>query len=366
MAERLSGPSVLALVTDLTGPSWWRVLQPFRALQAQSYPCEWEWTTSAVVRPLLRHVDAVMLPRLSWPPEAHAIAAAWIAEHTAAGRLLLYDCDDDLFSFGATERQRAVWRPGVAFDELEAERYERIWALSQADGVTVSTAPLARIVASYTDKPVIVVPNAIDVPWFRGVVRATRRQVPGLTIGWAGGKRADDDVAAMAGAWGRIARRFPSVTFVVQGHLPSAIVAAVPPDRLVVLPWLPLEQYPAGLAEVDIACCSVADDRWNRNKSPIKAMEAAIAGAAVVATPTVYGEIIQHGQHGYLAETADDWESALAALIQRPSVRSMLARRLLRHVERRCSLAENLANWPRAWATIAEDARSRRGRLVTV
>lgn len=362
----MAGPSVLALVADRTGPTWWRVLSPWRALQARGYPCEWEQTTSSIVPVITRRFDAVLLPRLSWQPEAHALTARWMAEHKAAGRLVLYDCDDDLFSFGAVLQQREVWKPDASFEQLEAERFERIWALQQADGVTVSTAPLARIVASYTDKPVIVVPNAIDVPWFRGVLRGASRQHQGVTIGWAGGLRSERDLEVMAEAWRRVAARLPDVRFVVQGHVPSCIADRLPPERLVRVPWLSLEDYPIGLAEVDIACCAVEPTRWNDNKSPIKAYEAALAGSAVVATSTVYGGLIEHGRAGFLAETADDWESYLAELVTRPSLRSIMAKRLLRVVERHCSLSENLGNWPAAWAAIAEDARARRGDLITV
>lgn len=362
----MQGPSVLGLVGDLTGPSWWRVLQPFRALQAQGYPAEWEYTTSALTRALSTRFDAVLLPRLSWPPSAHAVAAAWVAEHKAAGRLILYDCDDDLFTAGAMHRLREVWKPDERMEQLDAERYERIWALQQADGVTVSTVPLARIVASFTAAPVHVVPNAIDVSWLRGVVRGAQRRTAYPTIGWAGGKRHDADLAPVAEAWRRIAARYPTVTFVVQGHAPPIITDAVPPDRLVVIPWMSLDRYPLGLMEVDIACCSVSADRWNQNKSGIKAYEAAIAGAAVVASPTVYGELIEHEHTGYLAETADEWDAGLSALIARPALRAIMATRLRKRVERQHSLKGELWRWPAAWSAIQEDARARRGRLVAV
>ena len=48
----------------------------------------------------------------------------------------------------------------------------------------------------------IVVPNAIDVPWFRRVLRGAQRRTDGMTIGWAGGIRPDRDLAEMAQAWG--------------------------------------------------------------------------------------------------------------------------------------------------------------------
>jgi hypothetical protein len=40
---------------------------------------------------------------------------------------------------------------------------------------------------------------------------------------------------------------------------------------------------------VDIGCCAVADTPFSRAKTPIKAWEYAAAGAAVVATPALYG-----------------------------------------------------------------------------
>jgi glycosyltransferase involved in cell wall biosynthesis len=361
----LTGPSLLALVGDHGGSSLWRVLQPVTALQARGYPCEWDRTTAKIAEAISMRFEGLLLPRLSWPPEQHGLAAAWLAEHQAAGRFVVYDCDDDLFTAEAMHREREVWKRDVPFDQLEAERYERIWALSVADGVTVSTPHLARIVGSYTDRPILVVPNAIDVRSFRAVVRATRRQHAGLTIGWAGGRRPDADLTSMAKAWGRVAATCPEVTFVLQGHRPAVVAEQVPPDRLVLLPWMSVERYPAGLAEVDIACCAVEATRWNQNKTPIKAYEAAVAGSAVVATPAVYGAVVEHGQTGYLAETADEWEAALLALVCRPSLRSMLARRLLRQVEKRHSLERELWRWPAAWAAIQEDASARR-RVIAV
>jgi glycosyltransferase involved in cell wall biosynthesis len=358
---------MLGLVGDRSGPSLWRVLQPFTALQAAGYPCGWDRKDAPGIGEIAPAFDGFVLPRMSWPSPQRRIAEAWFGALRAARRFVVYDADDDVFTSQLSFRTIELgWSEGKAFPELEAERFQRIWAMQQCDGVTVSTQRLATVVRSYTDKPVIVVPNAIDVPWFRRVLGATTRAQHGLTIGWAGGRRPDADLAPMAAAWGRIAARSPDVTFVVQGHVPAVVTEQVPAERLVLLPWMPLERYPAGLVEIDIGCAAVVDDRFNRCKSSIKAMEYAVAGAAVVATPTIYSQILEHGKTGYLAETADEWEHALSELVSRPALRSMVARRLLRHVERRCSLTENLWRWPRAWQAIAEDARSRRGRLVAV
>jgi glycosyltransferase involved in cell wall biosynthesis len=366
MAEQLSGPRVLALVGDMTGPTLWRILQPFTAMQKLGYRADWDHKDAAGIGAIAPAYDGYVLPRMSWAPSARRLAERWFSALRAAGRFVVYDLDDDLLTAQLTQRTVELgWAQGRPLAELEAERFERIWAMQQCDGVTVSTQALATLVRSYTAAPVVVVPNAIDVRWFRGVLRKTPRDDSAPTIGWAGGRRPDGDVKAMAVAWGRIARRYPDVRFVVQGHLPDSIVAAVPEERLAYLPWAPLESYPAGLRGVDIGCAAVEDTRFNACKSPIKAYEYAVADAAVVATPTIYGKLIEDGVTGYLAETADDWEAALAELIERPAQRAMVARRLLRHVERHCSLDGQLWRWPDAWATIAESARARRGMLVT-
>jgi len=367
VTERLAGPSMLALVGDMSGPTLWRVLWPVTALEKRGYPCGWALNHANGLGAVATAFEGYVLARLSWPPAQRSVAARWFDAIRRIGRVVIYDCDDDLFYPEVDRRSVAFgWSGGKTLEELEAVRAERVWAVQQCDGVTVSTQRLATVVRGITDRPVVVVPNAIDLPWFRRVLRAQGRQLPRPVIGWVGGRRPDDDVKVMAEAWGRVARRCPAVRFVVGGHVPPVIQAHVPADRLVVVPWLPIERYPAGLADVDIACCSVADSPFNRSKSSIKAIEAAVAGAVVVATPTVYGSLVEDGWSGYLAETADEWEARLVDLVERPALRAMMARRLLRVVEKRHALEVNLWRWPAAWSAIAEDALRRRGRLVEV
>ena len=363
MTERLPrGPSMLALLGDMSGPSLWRILQPFTALEKRGYPCGWDMNSATGIGEVAAWYDGVVLARLGWQPEHRAIAESWFRAMRRVGKLVVMEVDDDVFSPEIDRRTIALgWADGKTAAQLEAARLLRIWVLGQCDGVTVSTQRLATVIRGLTDRPVVVVPNAIDLPWFRRVLRAQPRQVPSPTIGWAGGKRPDDDLAPMAEAWGRIAKRCPAVRFVLGGYVPPVVARSVPEDRLVVVPWLPLERYPAGLRDVDIGCATVADTPFNRCKSWIKALEYAVAGAAVVATPTLYGALVEHGATGYLAETADEWEAALVALVERPALRAIMARRLLRVVERHHTLDGNLYRWPLAWQQIAESAR---GRLV--
>jgi glycosyltransferase involved in cell wall biosynthesis len=204
-----------------------------------------------------------------------------------------------------------------------------------------------------------VVPNAIDVRWFRETLRGVHRVVPPLTIGWAGGARYAEDLVPVAAAWSRIAQRFPEVTFVVQGHMAEVLIDAVPADRVRRLAWLPLEHYPRALLNIDIGVCSVAPRPFNVSKTPIKLWELTLAGAPCVVSPTLYGPYVTDGEDALVAETADEWEHALARLVEDAGLRRRLRRAQRHRLACEHSLEQNWWRWPNAWAAILERYRAR-------
>jgi hypothetical protein len=197
-----------------------------------------------------------------------------------------------------------------------------------------------------------------------------------MTIGWAGGLRPGDDLRPVAEAWGRIARRFKRVQFACTEVSAPLFAEYVPKHCLHLLPWLPVDwatkpdgtlvpPYPHAMVNIDIGCAAVAPRLFNVMKTPIKVWEYSLAGAAVVATPTLYGQVIDNGVDGLLAETADEWEAALARLLEDPPLRQELQRAQKRRIYQRHSLEQNWHNWPLAWAEIRQEAQEREAaRLV--
>jgi glycosyltransferase involved in cell wall biosynthesis len=351
-------PRVLAVVGDYNGCSLYRVLAPVAELQRQGAPmgaAAWTWKDSPELGSLMLRYDAVVLARLSWAASDRGYGLRWVGALKLAGKRVWYEVDDDLFSGWITHQQvRGGTHKGKSVEELEAERLGRIFALRLCDGVLVTTQRLATVVRQYTDAPVAVVPNAIDWRWARAVLRgAGPRDVPPVTVGWAGGARPDADTAEMAWAWGELARRRPDVRFVVQGHQPRPVYAAVPRERITAIGWLPLEHYLVGLRNVDVACCPLADKPFNRTKTPIKSWEASAAGSAVVASPTVYRQTITHGEDGYLCATGEEWLAALERLVDDAQERRRLAGNLRRRVATEHSLEANAWRWPAAWTRLA-------------
>lgn len=349
---------VLALVGEMDGCSLWRVLLPFSELQRQGYRgIEWGMRDDDRLAAIAHQFDAVILPRLHWPPEERDKADQWFEALHRAGLAVIYEVDDDLFSDDFA--RRLVTLHGYTRQYAEERRECILHVLRSCDGVTVSGQRLATMVRQYTSRPVRVVPNYIDLRWFKRVQRQAERKVQGLTIGWAGGNRPDSDVEVMAQAWSRIAARYPHVTFVVQGHHARAIYDAVPNERIAMLDWMPIDSYPAGMVNIDIGCCPLGDTQFNRAKTYIKAMEYAASGAAVVASPTVYSQLLEHGVDGYIARTVDDWEAALAELVEDYTRRRQVAKVLLHKVRQYHSLESNAWRWVEAWDEIVRDYRRR-------
>ena len=333
---------------DDTNQGTWRTVWP--CLQAAAHGGIADWVNIEGLPSIAGWLDAgrynvVITPRFN---------AQW---RNREGLTWLYECDDDLFTDAFVARQVEVF--GHPLAEVEEARQGRLQVLQECDGIMVSREPLAAVVRQYTDKPILVVPNAIDVGWFRARLRNRDRILPPLTIGWSGASRELADFEQIAAAWHTIARRYPAVRFVVQGNAHAhPLINAVPADRLTILPWTTVDQHPATLLNIDIACCGVADTTWNLSKSPNKWLEASLAGSASVVSQTLYGEYVEHGETGLVAASASDWESSLAWLIDNENDRVRLNMNAQRVVETEHSIERQWWRWPHAWGLLRQAAQS--------
>jgi glycosyltransferase involved in cell wall biosynthesis len=332
---------ILALIQhpDVPGDNW-RLIRPclrMRGDDDQEMPTDPEETV-LIVR-LLTGTDEATIDR-------------WLSERRPKVRAIVYEFDDVLWSEAMVSHlERADFMQGKSRAELLRQGELARYFASQCDGVIVSSEPLADAMRPFTDRPVIVVPNMLDVRWFRAQMAARPGWADHLTIGWAGGRRPEADLVPMARAWGRIARRYPEVRFVVASSLvPDVIFREVDDlDRIIRLPWVSWNDYPV-IYQTDIGCCAVEDTEFSRAKTAIKCWEGAIAGAAMIGTEVLYGPCLAYG--GLTANTDADWEDALAYLIERPDTRRAMNAALAQHVERHHSIDRQLHRWPAALAQI--------------
>lgn len=352
-------PPVVGISNKPThGDYHWRLGRPFARLREVGVDAQVCWLDDDQMPTVSVADRVVVLQRVTVKGDGPEAARAWTDRLRAAGALaVIYELDDDELTGAEADHLAASMPMGIADRAaLDATRQALLWTLAACDGATVSTAPLAEVVRRFTDRPVIVVPNAIDVDWFRERLPARAPWADHLTIGWAGWRRPDGDLEPMAVAWGRIAQRHPDIRFVVAGHQADVIYRQpIDLDRIIRLPIAPLDQYPA-MYSVTIGCAAVAPTSFSLCKSPIKAWEFAIAGAAVVATPTLYGSVVTDGVDGMLAESVEDWERCLSWLIEMAEHRRQFVRNQQRRVVLDHSLVTQLHRWADAYSSIVDQA----------
>lgn len=359
---RVSVPRTLMLIGESKSASWaWRVEWPCKAMRDHGFIADWVMTNEvagAVFALQAGRYNLVVAPRLHWATRESG--QAWVDSVRDYGCGWAYEIDDDGWSPEIVQRQARLfeqeWFKGEY--QLELERQERIAIINQADGVIVTTPALGEVARRFTQQPVWVIPNMLDVDWFLGRLSDTKRIIPPLTIGWSGGVRDEADLDVVAEAWTRVARRYPEVKFVVHGITPKILANAVPGGQLVLMAWTALPDYPRSLVNIDIACCAVQDGPvFNAGKSPIKWMECSIAGAACVVSRPIYAEVVTHEHDGLICETVDEWEAALCRLVEDEEYRRAIADQAMRVVLERHALNKCWPAWIESLAGILADSR---------
>jgi glycosyltransferase involved in cell wall biosynthesis len=78
------------------------------------------------------------------------------------------------------------------------------------------------------------------------------------------------------------------------------------------------------LSQCDICLQPLDDTKFNRYKSDIKFLEAGAAGLAVIASPVVYEDYIDHGKTGLIASSPKEWKDLLMKLVKDVGYRKTL------------------------------------------
>lgn len=198
-------------------------------------------------------------------------------------------------------------------------------ALSRADAVLSSTAPLAADMAGYVRGPMAVVENGVDAGMWamgRGVAvdRAAGRIRTSASdgrvlIGYGSGSRAHDlDLAVAAPALAELMAAHPGVSLKLMG--PLAVPPALAPHmaRIEQVGVKPEGEYMHELGACDIIIAPLLDVPFNHFKSQVKYLEAGLLARPMVASRTVYGNYIADGETGLVVD-ADGWLPALESLV---------------------------------------------------
>lgn len=310
--------NILVLNVGTTGCDYFRVTLPIREMERHGHEVRWP-DTSDVHQPVgplnaqgakppsdedLEWADIAVGRQLSYP----GIGPHW--DRWAAFTRLVYDTDDDLFQLDTTNPALTVFlHPGVD----EALRH----MLGSSSLVTVPTEYLARKMRRYTPN-VAVLPNCID----ESVLELNRDPRPssGVVVGWAGSSSHVSDWMAHARPIRDWRIRHPQVDF----HLVGVDYRPMLEIDARFTGWAPTEDYYRNI-DFDIGLAPLAQNEFNRSKSPIKALEYAALGIPVVASAgTAYDEFVEHGVTGFLVEEASEWTYCLDLLVRDQDLREAM------------------------------------------
>lgn len=321
-------PKVFHWAADLHGCGYYRMGLPAAALCRTGLAS----STMSVLAGETQWASDVIIGQRLTPPD---VCATW-ARLATEGKPLIFELDDDLWHL-------ARHNPAYQFFHTEG-RLERLTeCVRQATLVTCSTAPLAcmlrefnpnvRVIPNYIDNALLALPMPGDGP---------------LTVGWAGSHNHRHDLQSVSHTVRKVFRDEP-VTFHSVGFDARRILAAGRGRHTgwsqSVVDYYTRIDFHIGLAPLE-------DTRFNRCKTPIKALEYAALGIPVVASNVgPYRQFVQHGVTGFLADTPGEWGDYLRLLIHDEPLR-----RSMGVAARAQALDHLIVDHAREWRAVIDEA----------
>jgi glycosyltransferase involved in cell wall biosynthesis len=234
-----------------------------------------------------------------------AIFERWIRW---AGRPLVFDFDDAVFERYVSPangylsylkfpgKTRSVCR--IATHVMAGNPYLETYARAVTDRITI-------------------VPTTIDLDAYR--LPPSRPPRATLVIGWSGSYSTVQHLDTIRPVLQRLART-KSFRLLVIGTDRYAIDGVEVEAR----PWRAATEV-EDLAEMDIGIMPLPDDRWSQGKCGLKALQYMALGIPTICSPVGANRIIiQPGENGLLADSAEEWIAGLTQLLEAGDLRSRL------------------------------------------
>ncbi|MCX4704376.1 glycosyltransferase family 4 protein [Streptomyces sp. NBC_01373] len=310
---------VFGWLADRDGCGTIRIMTPLAELRARGHNVGWSERvdTDNLPRTLIGQRICKPAPTTGW----HEIAAK------PNRPKLVFEVDDNLWDIDyRSAKAHEFFNGDGVTDNLDAN-------IRLADAVTVTTEALADIVRPLNPN-VHVIPNYLPA-W---LLQHERPRHDGqIVIGWGGSSTHAMDLAEIGPQLRRYLDRAPSnVELHVMGepkppprrrglirpHTPWTETYRLPEDRIRWTPWQTSVPDYWRAIDYDIMLAPLRPHPFNRSKSPLRVLEAAILGIPVIATDYgPYAEFVDHGVTGLLAKSDHDWGRHLRALAEDEAMR---------------------------------------------
>lgn len=244
---------IWAWQADEGGCGFYRVAEPMGALRRAGHRINVSVQRQGFIE--YKHLgncsgpaDIALVQRIVLPDMAPAIRRL-----RTPPRKVIYEIDDDMFSIDP--------RNPDAFKLYNSPNIRDTLRLcaGQSHLVTVSTEPLAEVMAREVDAPVLTLPNCVP----DGMFAVERRRWNRPRIGWAGGMGHDGDMRSALVPLRRFIDRTPEADVHIIGHDFRRVIKR---PRVYWSSWVkPMERYWRAI-DFDIGIAPLAPTIFNRSK----------------------------------------------------------------------------------------------------
>jgi len=331
----------VVMLKDKGGAGYWRMILPAKHLDGTSKGSIRVDITAAEAKfEYLLEYDTVFVQRV------HDWESYYILEKLKkAGKRIVYDIDDDLFSLTPDNPAFYV----IGRDQQQAAAA----CIRLADCVTTTTQFLARRLAQVTERrDIVVIPNALDTDdrWLptdqTGSPDGYRR------IFWQGSATHGEDWGECIGAVDEIMKKNDDVRLVILGFLPEMLQERVQwPEykgRIEFVGFSTPETYfeMAHHIRAEVGLAPLRRTNFNESKSPIKFVENAVIGIPTVASAMEpYSSVIEDKVNGRLAGDPAEWYKALDWYLTKDDAREKAVEAARMTVSKRFDIKKVVKSW---------------------
>jgi glycosyltransferase involved in cell wall biosynthesis len=285
-----------------------------------------------------------------------------VARAHLEGKPVVLDLDDLLTELPA---EHADKRTRYYADAL----VPMIRALVDADAVTASTAPLCAYLRTFNPN-VWLAPNYLDDRLWELRSRSATADPGPIILGYMGSHTHLADLESIKPALLRVLEKYGD------GIVLRFWGSAPPPDGIRERPnveWVRSEYEYADFAayfskqECDLFLAPLADNLFNRCKSPLKYLEYGALGVpGVYSRIEPYAGLVVHGENGFLASTQSEWEQQLSELIESPESRAAVGQKAQETVRNNWMLSQHADEWVGTLQQIISTAAGRQRPASTI
>jgi glycosyltransferase involved in cell wall biosynthesis len=273
-----------------------------------------------------RHYDAILVSR-----EAIPFGPPWIEEliPLLSRRPLLFDFDDATWISYRSPTYGALGQllkfPGKTARLIQASQH-----------VFAGNSTLAQYASQFHPR-VTLLPTTVNPDRF---APPPRPLAPPFTIGWVGSHSTSQYLRLITNAIMDASQEIDVELKIVGSTNKIEGFAKVGPKQLKIeyQDWK-LENEVSDFQQLDLGLYPLVDNEWTRGKCGFKAIQYLAAGVPCVASPVGTNlEIIEDGRNGLLAESPEEWRSAILRLLTDRPFRDRVIAEGYRTVQERYSL----------------------------